>query len=145
MSGLTLKDQEILETIQRDMNSSISEYLGSKVSNNTYAAIHSSVMQTVKNARNMGLILGEMPLVDINHREELKFLTDKREEIYQKSLLAPSWEEQAELENRMAHLSYKIENLQRQISDDPSSVNVSLKDPNTFEPCDWLKLIGAKF
>lgn len=115
---------------------SLTVFEGHKSNAQTKAAVVNTVKSILHSYLAGGLIY-EIPLIDLNHEQELAYLKKKFDEIQLKLINADTLAELNELHNQQATIYYRINGLEAQLSTDPRCVEVFFKEHGTFAPYAW--------
>lgn len=124
--------------IQDRIYQSLSSFKGKKVNASSIAQVKDTVLQ-ILNSYLAGGMIDDIPLIDVNHSEELAYLKEKYHALRLRLDLGDfqDYTESIDLTNQMSMISFKISGLESQLSGDPSRVEIFFKEHGTFAPYMW--------
>lgn len=130
---------KIFEIVENKINQCLDKYVREKNTPQIKCAIKADLMGLLTELQSNGLFRYDfqMPLIDINHEAEIKATEKARDELYtQLQEEEFGSDEYWNISNKMAFKNITLESLKSQIQD-PTSINITLKVPITFEPYIW--------
>ena len=132
--------QQTARMIQVQIKDIMSKYIYEKNTAEIRTHIKYSIESALHIYQDQGLIIGELPLVDVNHDLEINHVEKEIQKLVfeldrnytENEIQNPN--QNIEISNKIAMLNWRLNALKDQIGYDPSRIGVYFKHQQTFEP-----------
>jgi hypothetical protein len=129
--------EEVRNKVRESINLALRPLIGTKMDATAKMRAKAVIMDVLAHYYNDGTI-DEIPLIDINHETELAYLTNAIRNMYLEIDGTEDEQTRLALAREMSGYSMRANELRRQMEGlGQNSIQIFLKNPNTYEPFVW--------